>query len=52
MLIAERRALFAADDTKWAGEDEVRRLTPNFKLYPSFLAEEVFLAHAKRLDLI
>ncbi|HVK15074.1 MAG TPA: hypothetical protein VM597_40420 [Gemmataceae bacterium] len=42
MLIAERRALFSADDVKWAGEDLVRVLNVSFDCWSPEAAERRF----------
>jgi 5'-deoxynucleotidase YfbR-like HD superfamily hydrolase len=49
MLIAERRALFSADGVTWFGENEVRRLSTEFKLWPPDVAEAEFLKTADEL---
>lgn len=49
MLIAERRALFTADEVVWTGEKLVRRLDVVFRCLPPSLAESWFLAAAERL---
>lgn len=48
MLIAERRAMFSADDVQWAGEETVRRLTHQFGRWTPQYAEDVFLNAAKQ----
>ena len=51
MLIAERRALFTADEVVWTGEKLVRRLDVNFRCYSPMAAEERFLSAAERLGI-
>lgn len=47
MLIAERRAMFSADDVLWAGESTVRRLVVNFRKWTPSQSEKHFLQMAK-----
>lgn len=49
MLIAERRALFTADNVEWIGEKDVRRLHVSFKCWSHHEAEEMFVARARDL---
>lgn len=50
MLIAERHALFSADDVEWFGEKEVRTLAPRINCLSPNDAKTMFLRHWKRLD--
>lgn len=51
MLIAERRALFSADEVVWTGEKLVRQLDVKFVCWPPVLAEQAFLSVATALGL-
>lgn len=46
MLIAERRAMFSADDVQWSGEETVRRLDVDFQKWIPSQAERHFLRMA------
>jgi 5'-nucleotidase len=49
MLIAERRAMFSADQVTWAGETETRKLDIEFRFLAPPDAEEWFLETARIL---
>jgi len=51
LLIAERHGLFTADDVKWTGEDEVRRLKIDFYRWSPPVAEEFFTNAARNLGI-
>lgn len=47
MLIAERRAMFSADDVQWPGESTARRLNIDFQKWSPSQAERHFLRMAR-----
>ena len=51
MLIAERRAMFGADDILWAGENEVRRLVGFFQKWTPVEAETRFVRLARAIGI-
>lgn len=51
MLIAERRALFTADNVMWTGEADVRKIDRRFLCLVPIMAESWFLRRAKLLGI-
>lgn len=51
MLIAERKALFSADDVEWCGEKEVRQIEPWLECWLPEQAEAQFLKAAKMIGI-
>lgn len=49
MLIAERRALFSADNVKWFGEDRVRHISPPIQCWNPKVAEQEFLSSVRQI---
>lgn len=51
MLIAERHAMFSADDVTWTGERDVRRIAVDFCFWGPFDAEVKFRSAAKLIGI-
>ena len=46
MLIAERHSMFSRDSVLWTGENEVRRISPDFRCWDHISAEANFVSLA------
>lgn len=51
MLIAERKRMFSRDSVLWAGEDQVRKLNVEFKMWDYRYAEQMFVTRAREIGL-